>query len=315
MQALHAKSELNYSGNRRHDVLKLIAIITMLIDHIGYIFFPQMRLFRTIGRIAFPIFAYQIAMGYKHTSSRPRYALRLFVFSLVAYLPYVFFNPNIEPNFLAFNVMFLLLAGIGAMALWDLMIGQFKYYSITRQPLHIVLGVALLAAFILYLAVPDILKIIFRNIYISQFDVVNTIRVSYGTYGLLLIMLFYWFEGNALLGITTFIVITLFSNFINGAYSVSNMYNIHDISLRFQAIGETLIKQPAAIWRMITNNGEALFSLSGYFFQARAIMGVILIYLLKERPFHLKLNKYIAYWFYPIHISLIMLIYYFFVVR
>lgn len=315
MQALYTKSGLNSAANKRNDILKLIAIITMLIDHIGYIFFPQIRLFRTIGRIAFPIFAYQIAMGYKHTSSRPRYALRLFIFALVAYLPYVYFNPSIEPNFLAFNVIFLLLAGIGAMALWDLAIGQFKRYNITRNPLHIALGVALFAVFILYLAMPDILKIIFRNIYISQFDVVNSIRVSYGTYGLLLIMLFYWFEANAIWGILSFIAITLFSNYFDGAYSVSNMYSIYDVGVRFQAIGEALIKQPAAIWRTITNNDQALINLSGHFFQARAIMGIMLIYLLKNRSFNLKLNKYIAYWFYPIHIALIMLIYYFFIVR
>ena len=40
------------------NLLKLIAIISMLIDHIGSAFFPDMPVFRWAGRLAFPIFAY-----------------------------------------------------------------------------------------------------------------------------------------------------------------------------------------------------------------------------------------------------------------
>ena len=43
--------------------LKLIALITMTIDHIGYILLPQYRILRIIGRLAFPIYAYMIAVG------------------------------------------------------------------------------------------------------------------------------------------------------------------------------------------------------------------------------------------------------------
>ena len=48
----------------RDDMMKLLAMITMLIDHIGYMFFPDYRIFRTIGRLAFPIFAYQLSVGF-----------------------------------------------------------------------------------------------------------------------------------------------------------------------------------------------------------------------------------------------------------
>lgn len=40
------------------DFLKLIAIVSMLIDHIGSVFFPEVRVLRWIGRLAFPIFCY-----------------------------------------------------------------------------------------------------------------------------------------------------------------------------------------------------------------------------------------------------------------
>ena len=53
--------------------LKLIAVITMTIDHIGLAFFPQEILFRVIGRLAFPIYAYMIAEGCVYTRNMGRY--------------------------------------------------------------------------------------------------------------------------------------------------------------------------------------------------------------------------------------------------
>ena len=50
--------------------LKLIALITMTIDHVGMMLLPQLRILRAIGRIAFPIFAYMIAEGCRHTRNR-----------------------------------------------------------------------------------------------------------------------------------------------------------------------------------------------------------------------------------------------------
>ena len=40
--------------------LKMIAIVAMLIDHIGAVLFPQIEILRIIGRIAFPIFAFTL---------------------------------------------------------------------------------------------------------------------------------------------------------------------------------------------------------------------------------------------------------------
>ncbi len=57
--------------NRR--TLKLIALITMTIDHIGMILFPYNITLRIIGRISFPIFAYFVAEGCKYTSSKVKY--------------------------------------------------------------------------------------------------------------------------------------------------------------------------------------------------------------------------------------------------
>lgn len=65
-------------------LLKTIAFITMLIDHVGYIFFPSVMWLRIIGRLGFPLFAYCLALGFIYTHSVKKYALRLLIFSLVS---------------------------------------------------------------------------------------------------------------------------------------------------------------------------------------------------------------------------------------
>ena len=57
--------------------LKIIAMISMLIDHIGAYLLPQYRWMRIIGRVAYPIFAYMIAEGCRHTKHRARYLLQM----------------------------------------------------------------------------------------------------------------------------------------------------------------------------------------------------------------------------------------------
>ncbi len=57
------------SGN----ALKLIAAVSMVLDHVGVIFFPRAALFRILGRLAFPIFAFMIAEGCRFTRSKLRY--------------------------------------------------------------------------------------------------------------------------------------------------------------------------------------------------------------------------------------------------
>ena len=95
--------------SRRNDLLKIVALLTMLIDHVGYLYFPEEMIFRTIGRIAFPIFAYQVAIGFQKTSNRSRYALRLFVFALISQVPYFWFNPTLTFDWEGLNIMFTLL--------------------------------------------------------------------------------------------------------------------------------------------------------------------------------------------------------------
>lgn len=62
-----------FSGNQ----LKIIALIAMTIDHIGFLLLPQYPVLRIIGRLSFPIFAYMIAEGCRYTKNRTKYLLVL----------------------------------------------------------------------------------------------------------------------------------------------------------------------------------------------------------------------------------------------
>ena len=105
--------------------LKVIAVITMLIDHVASVLLRDTPivllqiagkeltlyvLMRTIGRIAFPIFAFLLAEGFHYTSDRKKYGIRLLVFALISEIPW-----NLEHTGKLFyssqNVFFTLLLG------------------------------------------------------------------------------------------------------------------------------------------------------------------------------------------------------------
>lgn len=79
------------SGN----ALKIIAAISMLIDHAGLMFFPDSDILRIIGRLAFPIFAFMIAEGCRHTRNRLRYFLSVLLMGLAYSAVYYVYSRKI----------------------------------------------------------------------------------------------------------------------------------------------------------------------------------------------------------------------------
>jgi len=72
------------SGN----ALKFIAAFAMVCDHTGLLFFPGERIFRIIGRLALPIFAYMIAEGCRYTKNKVRYFFTIFGLAAVCQAVY-----------------------------------------------------------------------------------------------------------------------------------------------------------------------------------------------------------------------------------
>lgn len=134
-----AKEKKGITGS----TLKLIAIITMLIDHTGAtivektlmarglgdlnngniqaaqnfmldngLLFALDMVMRLIGRIAFPIFCFLLIEGFLHTKNVWKYAIRLGIFALISEVPFdfAFYNKPIAMNHQ--NVFFTLLIGL-----------------------------------------------------------------------------------------------------------------------------------------------------------------------------------------------------------
>ena len=108
--------------------LKLIACVTMLIDHIGAVFFPPVMWLRVIGRISFPIYCFLLSEGVHHTRSPLKYGLRLLLVALLAELPYdlLFYG---RFTWLRNSVMVTLLLGFGAGIVMKYCLGWIKYLT------------------------------------------------------------------------------------------------------------------------------------------------------------------------------------------
>ncbi len=70
--------------------LKILALLCMTVDHVGMVFFPGHIIFRQIGRLAFPIFAYMIAEGCHHTRRMGSYLGKMVLAGAVCQVVYYF---------------------------------------------------------------------------------------------------------------------------------------------------------------------------------------------------------------------------------
>ena len=93
--------------------IKIVACISMMFSHIGFIFWPWQLWWQIPGRIAFPLFAFMIANGAQHSGNVWKYLARLLIFAALIQYPYSIFLAN---NYL--NICFTLGLGLAAIVAW-----------------------------------------------------------------------------------------------------------------------------------------------------------------------------------------------------
>ena len=89
-----------YPNNKiwNRTLLKYLAILAMVIDHVGMMFIPITTvpgiLCRVIGRLTAPVMCLFLAEGFYYTSSRKKYGIRLFIFALLSQAPYALMHKD-----------------------------------------------------------------------------------------------------------------------------------------------------------------------------------------------------------------------------
>ena len=157
-----SKSILGLSGNQ----LKILAVIFMTVDHIGLHLFPGVSMFRIIGRLAFPIFAFTFAEGCRYTKNRTRHFFVLCLFAVLCQAVYSYVTKSLYQNILV------------TLALSALAIYTFDFAKKTRN-------------FLSYTLAIFVLVLIFGVCFILPSRIGYGFAIDYGFYGVMLPVLCY----------------------------------------------------------------------------------------------------------------------------
>ncbi len=150
--------------------LRLIALITMLIDHTYVALFPTQLWMNCIGRLSFPIFAFQLAEGYQKTKQKQKYALRLFFFAILSETPFDLMAYGTLFYWHHQNIMWTLLLGFLAVRLTDLVLARWNDTSVRFTAIFFIILVSMVSASLLCL--------------------------DYGAFGILMIISFFLLNGK-----------------------------------------------------------------------------------------------------------------------
>lgn len=164
-------------------MLKIIALIAMLIDHLGVILYSYdsnisiisestYTIMRIIGRITFPIFCFMIAEGFYYTRNIKKYLIRLSVFALISQIPFSLAFYQTVFVLKKLNIFFTLVFGLLAIKSIDFFLRRIQ--TPKNNPLVLYAFSLIILILILYLA--------------------EALCLSYGAYGILLILVFYLFR-------------------------------------------------------------------------------------------------------------------------
>lgn len=128
-------------------VLKILAMFTMLCDHLGDTFYGSFSFLNCIGRISFPLFAFQLCNGYEHTHDKKRYFLRLLLFAVLSQIPFsLFLSIFSNTSIITLNIFFTFLFGFATIYFYEQFHSKFfglflvGVISILAQLIHVDYG-------------------------------------------------------------------------------------------------------------------------------------------------------------------------------
>lgn len=122
-----SRAGIRPAGNTATGTLKIIALFLMLTDHAGKMLFPNIPELRLIGRLAFPIYAWCLIVGFSYTHSVVHYMLRLLLVGLISQPLYIV---AMNHTWTQPNIFLTLLIGLGG--LWG--IREKRWFSYLWAP-------------------------------------------------------------------------------------------------------------------------------------------------------------------------------------
>ena len=167
--------------------LKILALFFMIIDHIGFIFFPSELIYRAIGRLALPLFAYQMAVGFSHTKNKRNHILKLLVFAIICQIPYMLML-NLYRIPMTLNILFTFVLSLLTISTLERItfdksfIKHFNFKALFKNCWLLVLSIGLIAL----------------GCYLN---------VDYTWYGIILTTIFYFTLKNKVLSISLFFIL------------------------------------------------------------------------------------------------------------
>jgi len=241
--ALNKKLDVSSAG------LHLLAMGFMLLDHLWATVVPGNEWLTCVGRLAFPIFAFMLTEGFFHTRSRKNYALRVLLFAMISEIPFNLMYAGRAFYPLHQNVLWTFLISLGLMA-WNEKCRSAKLWRrILRWAATMILG----------------------------FLVGTLTMVDYYGYGVMMVLVFYFFRGERwwqrlgqFLGLY-WINVTLMGGLVYEFTALGRLWVIHQ--------------------------------------QALALLALVPIWLYRGRKGHdSKFFRYFCYGFYPAHMLLLALL-------
>ena len=123
--------------------LKVLAMVFMFLDHLWATLIPGSPWMTNVGRMAFPIFAFQIVEGYFHTHDFKKYAARLLIFALISEIPFNLMMSGTLVDPFDQNVMFTLLEGLLLVKLLEVCRTKSQTLFVVMVPITLLLGYVL----------------------------------------------------------------------------------------------------------------------------------------------------------------------------